>query len=100
MHHVNRDRHDNSPGNLVICQDAQYHATIERRGYILEAFGRPDVDAEAVALLRNRLDVLGLQKLVAAELGISRPHLIDLLRGTRVASIELLRRIGIVHIAK
>jgi hypothetical protein len=32
VHHVNGNKSDNSPGNLVVCHNALYHALIARRG--------------------------------------------------------------------
>ena len=31
IHHVNMDRTDNRPANLVLCQDVRYHRLIHRR---------------------------------------------------------------------
>jgi hypothetical protein len=39
VHHVNRDRLDNSPSNLVVCQDHAYHMLLHRRQRALEACG-------------------------------------------------------------
>lgn len=39
VHHVNGDRGDNRPQNLVVCQDAAYHQTIHRRQRALEGCG-------------------------------------------------------------
>lgn len=39
VHHVNEDRQDNRPGNLVICQDQSYHQLIHRRSRALRACG-------------------------------------------------------------
>jgi HNH endonuclease len=39
VHHVNGDRSDNSPGNLVICQDHKYHALLHTRTRAHEATG-------------------------------------------------------------
>ena len=41
VHHVNNDGRDNSPGNLVICQDHQYHMELHRRARAKEACGFP-----------------------------------------------------------
>lgn len=42
VHHVNKRRDDNGPGNLVICQDATYHRLLHIRADALEACGNPD----------------------------------------------------------
>lgn len=39
VHHVNSDRRDNRPENLVICQDAAYHRLIHVRQDALRACG-------------------------------------------------------------
>lgn len=39
VHHVNGDRLDNRPANLVICNDAAYHRIIHRRLNALNACG-------------------------------------------------------------
>jgi hypothetical protein len=39
VHHVNHDRADNRPENLVICPDAAYHLLIHRRERALRACG-------------------------------------------------------------
>lgn len=41
VHHVNEDKSDNSPGNLVICQDQEYHRLLHRRRDALLATGDP-----------------------------------------------------------
>jgi len=38
-HHVNENRADNRPGNLVVCQDRAYHSLIHRRMRALKACG-------------------------------------------------------------
>ena len=42
VHHHNRNRADNSRGNLVICQDHAYHALLHVRARIVEAGGNPN----------------------------------------------------------
>lgn len=42
VHHVNGDRLDNRPENLVICQDQAYHVELHRRADALAACGDPD----------------------------------------------------------
>lgn len=39
VHHVNFDRSDNSPGNLVICPSNRYHRLLHRRGNAYDACG-------------------------------------------------------------
>jgi hypothetical protein len=42
VHHVNSNKSDNRPQNLVICQDQSYHMLIEARGKALAACGNAD----------------------------------------------------------
>ena len=42
VHHANRDRSDNRPENLVICQDHAYHMLIHQRMRAKEACGNPN----------------------------------------------------------
>lgn len=42
VHHVNEDRYDNRPSNLVICQDAAYHNLLHVRARVVRAGGDPD----------------------------------------------------------
>lgn len=42
VHHVNGDRTDNRPTNLVICEDHAYHCLLHQRQRALEACGHPD----------------------------------------------------------
>jgi hypothetical protein len=44
VHHVDGDKHNNEPSNLVICQDAKYHALLHRRQRIRDAGGDPNTD--------------------------------------------------------
>lgn len=39
IHHVNGDGHDNTPSNLVICEDHEYHMLLHRRTRALRASG-------------------------------------------------------------
>lgn len=39
VHHVNGDRHDNAPNNLVICQDRSYHQLLHQRTKAFKATG-------------------------------------------------------------
>lgn len=41
VHHVNGDPSDNRPENLVVCEDAAYHALIHERMRAKEATGNP-----------------------------------------------------------
>lgn len=42
VHHVNGIREDNSPGNLVICQDHTYHMLLHLRATIVRLGGNPN----------------------------------------------------------
>ena len=42
VHHVNKDRNDNRPTNLVICENEPYHALLHRRARALAMCGNPD----------------------------------------------------------
>lgn len=42
IHHVNRDRGDNRPANLVICENDSYHKLLHDRLTALEACGNPN----------------------------------------------------------
>lgn len=42
VHHVDEDRSNNAPNNLVICPDDNYHQLIHRRTRALEATGHAD----------------------------------------------------------
>lgn len=42
VHHVNEDRADNAPTNLVICQDRAFHMLLHQRKRALEACGHAD----------------------------------------------------------
>lgn len=42
VHHVNEDKKDNRPGNLVICPNHGYHALLHRRQNAFDACGHYD----------------------------------------------------------
>jgi hypothetical protein len=42
VHHVNFDRSDNTPGNLVVCPNDKYHALLHMRTEALDATGHAD----------------------------------------------------------
>ena len=42
VHHVDGDRRNNHPSNLVICQDQAYHLLLHRRQRVVEMGGDPD----------------------------------------------------------
>lgn len=42
VHHVNQDRADNGPGNLVVCEDQAYHRLIHQRMDARAACGNAD----------------------------------------------------------
>lgn len=44
VHHFNEDHSDNSPGNLVICQDQSYHRLLHTRAAVYRAGGNPNTD--------------------------------------------------------
>jgi hypothetical protein len=42
VHHINRNRSDNRPANLVICPSEAYHRLLHARQRVIDAGGRPD----------------------------------------------------------
>lgn len=42
VHHVDRNRYNNSPSNLVVCQDHAYHMLLHARQRVVDAGGNPN----------------------------------------------------------
>jgi hypothetical protein len=42
VHHINTNRADNRPQNLVICPNAAYHALLHKRMRAIDACGNPN----------------------------------------------------------
>jgi hypothetical protein len=42
IHHVDGNKHNNNPKNLVVCQDRRYHGLLHRRINALTACGNPN----------------------------------------------------------
>jgi hypothetical protein len=42
VHHVDEDKRNDAPGNLVICQDREYHNLLHVRARVLRAGGDPN----------------------------------------------------------
>ena len=42
IHHINGDKQDNRPQNLVVCHDSTYHKLLHRRQAALDACGNPN----------------------------------------------------------
>jgi hypothetical protein len=42
VHHIDENKHNNAPRNLVICQDKAYHNLLHRRERALRECGDPD----------------------------------------------------------
>lgn len=45
IHHVDGNPRNNTPSNLVICQDAAYHKLLHRRARIVKMGGNPNTQA-------------------------------------------------------
>lgn len=45
VHHVDEDKANNRPSNLVVCPDESYHRLLHARQKILDSGGCPDKDA-------------------------------------------------------
>jgi DNA-directed RNA polymerase sigma subunit (sigma70/sigma32) len=58
VHHVNGDRSDNRPANLVICEDQSYHQLLHQRADPQRQRGTNNGNArltrEAVLVIRSR----------------------------------------------
>lgn len=44
IHHVNEDKTDNRPQNLVVCPDKSYHVLLHIRQRVIRAGGNPNTD--------------------------------------------------------
>ena len=76
VHHLNGDPSDNRPGNLVICQDAEYHDLLHRRMREL-GIKRPE-SAPTSYILRDVNDDLWRQvKIKAVTEGVSVKAVIE-----------------------
>lgn len=44
VHHVDENRRNNTPSNLVICQDQKYHYLLHARARVVRAGGNPNTE--------------------------------------------------------
>lgn len=54
VHHVDGDKKNNAPSNLVICQDCSYHRLLHSRARIVAFGGNPNTDAMCSACKKPR----------------------------------------------
>jgi hypothetical protein len=66
VHHIDGDRTNNNPNNLVVCPDRAYHHLLHRREKALEVVGDPNqrpcnicLQYDEVKNLTNRVDKKG-----------------------------------------
>jgi hypothetical protein len=60
VHHVNGQKADNRPSNLVICPDRAYHKLLHRRADALKACGNADYRLCTYCKKYDSPDVLGI----------------------------------------
>lgn len=74
VHHVNGDKANNSPTNLVACQDAAYHVVLHRRQRAYEACGNPNALRCEWCKSYDRQDELYVRPLNATNVGPRAIH--------------------------